>query len=109
MGGGAQVVKIPRSAAMLEALDRVIAAAEETDEHAAFEVPVREFWQRFFAECDALALCNDWHPTVVLLLLERALLADESLPVDRRIDYAAAVATIRQLIESQQGEQATLN
>lgn len=43
------------------------------------------------------------------LRIERALLADESLPVERRIDYAAAVWTIRQFIALHQGEQAGLN
>jgi hypothetical protein len=109
MAGDAQIVKIPRSAAMLAALDRVIAVAEETDENAAFEVPIREFWHLFSAECAARGLWADWHPLVVLLLLERALLADESLPVERRVDYAAAVATIRQCIQAHQDEQPSWN
>jgi hypothetical protein len=105
----AEVIEIPRSDSMLVALDRVIAAAEETDENAAFEAPVREFWHVFFAECDARGLCRKWSPLILLQLLERSLLADESLPVDSRTGYAAAVATIRQLIEFIRHEQASLN
>src|SRR5205823_4554305 len=95
----AEVIEIPRSDSILAALDRVIAVAEETDENAAFEAPVREFWQVFYADCDARGLCHKWRPLILLQLLERSLLVDESLPSDRRIDYAAAVATIRQIIE----------
>ena len=102
-------MEIPRSDAMLAALDRVIAVADETDESAAFEAPVREFWQVFFAECDARGLCHEWPPLVVLLWLEQGLLADASLPVDDRINYAAAVATIRQYIEFCRHERARLN
>jgi hypothetical protein len=105
----AQIVKIPRSAAMLEALDRVIAVAEETDENAAFEEPVRDFWDEFFAECAARGLCDGLHPLIALDLLARALLADESLSDDRRVNYAAAVAAIRQVIESMTHAQSTWN
>jgi hypothetical protein len=106
---GAQIVEIPRTEAMLDALDRVIAVAEETDDNATFEEPVREFWDAFFAGCDARGLCHRYTPSVVLVWLELALIADESLPVDRRINYAAAVATIRQALESAQREQARWN
>jgi len=105
----AEVIEIPRSDSMLAALDRVIAVAEETDENAAFEDPIREFWQVFSSECDARGLCHKWSPLILLQLLERSLLADESLPVDDRTNYAAAVATIRQLIEFIRQEQASLN
>jgi hypothetical protein len=105
----AEVIKIPRSDAMLATLDRVIAVAEETDENAAFEVPVREFWHVFLIECDARGLCRKWSPLILLQLLEQALLTDETLPVDDRINYAAAVATIRQMIEALRHERASLN
>jgi hypothetical protein len=104
-----EVIKVPRSDAMLAALDRIVEVAEETDENAAFEDPIREFWRAFSADCKARGLWEKWSPLVVLQLLERALVADESLPVDRRLDYAAAVATIRQIIEAIRQEQASLN
>jgi hypothetical protein len=44
-----------------------------------------------------------------LQLLERSLLVDETLPSDRCVDYAAAVATIRQMIEALRHERAILN
>jgi hypothetical protein len=65
-----EILKIPRSNAMLAALDRVIAVAEETDEDAALEEPIREFWDVFFAECEGRNLCERWSPVVVLGLLE---------------------------------------
>ena len=102
-------MKIPRSAELFDALDRVVAAAEETDENEAFEHLVREFWDRFFAECDELGLCRDFPPDLALFWFELALIADESLPVETRADYAAAVRTIRQFIEAKQSEQATWN
>jgi hypothetical protein len=105
----AEVIEIPRSDSMLAALDRVVAVAEETDENAAFEAPVREFWHAFFAECAARGLCHKWSPLTLLQLLERALLADQSLSVDDRINYAAALWTIRQYIEFGRRERASLN
>jgi hypothetical protein len=105
----AEVIQIPRSDSMFAALDRVVAVAEGTDDNAALEAPVREFWQVFFAECDARGLCDRWSPLTLLQLLEQALLADETLPVDTRINYAAAVATIRQIIEFIRDERASLN
>jgi hypothetical protein len=107
---GGEVVEIPRSAPMLAALDRIVEVAAETDDNAAFEAPVREFWRVFFADCRERGLCQEWHPLVVLQLLEQALLADESLPVEDRINYAAVVGTIRQFIfEFRVSEQAKLN
>jgi hypothetical protein len=102
-------VEIPRSDSMLAALDRVVEVAETTDDNTAFEAPVREFWHAFFAECEARGLCHKWSPLILLHLLERALLADQSLPVDDRVNYSAAVWTIRQYIEFCCHEQAALN
>jgi hypothetical protein len=104
----AVIVKIPRSDAMLAALDRVLEVSEE-DDNAAWEVPIREFWRVFFADCDARGLCHECPPLVVLLLLEEALLGDQSLAVDDRINYAAAVATIRLALTAARQRQAGLN
>jgi hypothetical protein len=106
---GAQVVKIPRSDAMLAALDRVVEVAETTDDNAVFAEAARAFWDVWFADFDARGLCHEWHPLVVLQLLEQALIADESLPVPDRINYAAAVATIRQLLTLAQHAQTRMN
>jgi hypothetical protein len=105
----AEVIEIPRSNSMLAALDRVVEVAGTTDDNAAFEDPVREFWQAFYADCDARGLCKKWSPLILLQLLERSLLVDETLPSDRCVDYAAAVATIRQMIEALRHERAILN
>ena len=107
---GGRVIEIPRSDAMLAALDRIVeVAAAETDDNEAFEEPIRDFWDVFFADCDARDLCHKWTPFAVLLFLEDCLIADESLPVDDRINYAAVVSVLRDLLIWAGQEQARLN
>jgi hypothetical protein len=106
-----EVVKIPCSAEMIDALDQVVELAEEED-NGLFEAPVRAFWDVFFAECDEIGLCHRFPPSLVLGWLEAALIADESVPVELRIARGAAVATITQILfpeQHEQREQATWN